>query len=77
MRAAVDAGRIIACGMCFDVRARPPDRTSLVDAIQVHLEHQNGECVDVFWPHERSGTGEIVYGTVFATKAAPQVFRNR
>jgi len=53
MRAAVDAGKIVAGGLCTDVRVQPPNGAALVDAINVHLEHENGECVDVFLPYER------------------------
>jgi hypothetical protein len=76
MRTEADAGKIIACGICLDVRAKPPDRTSLTDTIQVHLEHRNGECADVFCPYEINDAGAITYGTLFTSKATPQVFRS-
>src|SRR5260221_605570 len=52
IRTAADAGTIIAGGLCTDVRVKPPHGPSPIDAIQVHLEHENGECVDVFLPYE-------------------------
>jgi hypothetical protein len=74
MRAAVDDGKIVAGGLCTDVRVKPPDGTALVDAIKVHLEHENGECVDVFLPYEKASTHEISYGDLFATKVQERMF---
>ena len=43
MQAAAASGTIVAGGICTDVRVKPPGGIDLVDAIQVHLEHRNGE----------------------------------
>jgi hypothetical protein len=77
MRTAADSGKIIASGNCADVRVKPPDGAALVDAVQVHLEHHNGECVDIFLPYEKTNTGELSYGKLFAAKATQRVFRRR
>ena len=60
IQAAAASGGIVAGGICTDVRVKPPDGIS--DAIQVHLEHRNGECVDVFLPYRRFTTGTFSYG---------------
>jgi hypothetical protein len=77
MRVAVDAGKIVAGGLCADVRVKPPDSAALVDAIQVHLEHENGECVDVFLPYEETPTHEFRYGDLFAENTQQCVFWRR
>ena len=75
LRAEAQAGVNVACGICVDVRVKPPSHESFIDAVQVHLEHRNGESVDVFLPYERTTAGDFSYGTLFATKAEPQVFQ--
>jgi hypothetical protein len=77
MRVAVDAGKIIAGGLCTDVRVKPPGRAALVDAIQVHLEHGNGECVDVFLPYEKTSSHEFHYGDLFSANTGQCVFWQR
>jgi hypothetical protein len=77
MRAAVDADKIVAGGLCTDIRVMPPDGAALVDAIQVHLEHKNGECVEIFLPYEKISTHELRYGDLFAAKTQQCVFWRR
>jgi hypothetical protein len=74
MRTAVEARKIIAGGLCTDIRIKPTEDTSPVDAIKVHLEHQSGECVDVFLPYEKTSTNEFLYGNLFVTKAQTHLF---
>jgi hypothetical protein len=75
LRVEAQAGVNTACGICADVRVKPPGQESFVDAVQVHLEHESGECVDVFLPYEKTTAGDFKYGMLFASKAEPQVFQ--
>ena len=53
-RADIKAGKFVARSLCTDVRVKPPKGRAKVDAIEVHLEDDGGECLDVFLPYEKT-----------------------
>ena len=68
------AGEIRAAGACFDVLIQPPKEQQKSDAIQLALEHRDGEAADVFLPYRRDEAGILHYGELFACKRASQFF---
>ena len=68
------AGQIRAAGICYDVRTTPPGQTAKTDAICVALEHNTGQCVNVFVPYKKGWFGKVQYGELFASKRDPQIF---
>jgi len=74
MRSAVGEGRIVAGGLCTNVRVKQPDGTASTDAVQVHLEQKGGEPLDVFLPYEKISAGEFRYGDLFALKSTERLF---
>ncbi len=73
-RQQAEAGELRAAGLCFDARILPPDRTEKTDAICVSLEHESGQCMDVFVPYERGWFGKLKYGAMFAASRERQFF---
>jgi len=63
-----------AAAVCADVRVPPPGSEAKMDAIQVGLEHANGEAVTVFLPYEKGWFGRIRYGNLFASTRKRQFF---
>ncbi len=72
LREEAQKAEIRAAGVCFDVRAQPLGRSEKTDAIQVNLEHVDGEAISVFLPYKKSIFGRLKYGDLFATPG-PQV----
>jgi len=69
-----EAGELRAAAICADVRIVPPGKSDKTDAISVGLEHQSGEAVTVFLPHEKGWFGRIRYGKLFASAREVQFF---
>jgi hypothetical protein len=44
------------------------------DAIQIMLEHSEGEALNAFMPYEKQEQSEISYAPLFATPGEPRVF---
>jgi hypothetical protein len=64
-------GEIRASGVCFDVRLRGADTD---DAIQVSLEHSEGDPANVYLPYKRRRLRRLEYGELFATPGDRRVF---
>jgi hypothetical protein len=67
-------GELRAAAVCADVRVPPPGSEAKTDAIQVGLEHANGEAVTVFLPYQKGWFGRVRYGNLFASARDRQFF---
>lgn len=74
LRVMAQKAMIRAAGVCFDVRILPPGGTEKTDAIQVDLEHMDGEAISVFLPYRKSIFGKQKYAELFATSGTPTLF---
>jgi hypothetical protein len=61
---AAESGKIQAAGICLDATISDVDRDK-TDAIQIDLEHKNGESLRIYVPYVRKADWEIVYGELF------------
>ncbi len=59
------AGNIVAAGLCMDVRIQIPGNLEKSDAIQVKLEHKEGDSRNAFLPYSKNSSGGIEYGDFF------------
>jgi hypothetical protein len=71
------AGQVRAAGICINATVVRPGQPDKVDAICAQLEHQDGECVDVFLPYTNERPGEYKYGELFASAGEPRVFNRQ
>jgi hypothetical protein len=69
-----NTGGLRAAAVCADVRVPPPGSETKTDAIQVELEHANGEAVTVFLPYKKGWFGRVRYGNLFASARDRQFF---
>jgi len=67
-------GSIRATGICLDVRVCPPEQSEKTDAIQVQLEHQDGEAIDAYLPYRKNFLKRYKYGQVFACEGEACIF---
>lgn len=67
-------GEIRAAGICCNVRVARVGHPEKVDAVQIALEHENGEAVDVFLPYDLDSSGEVRFGELFAAPRQKQFF---
>ena len=69
-----NTGVLRAAAICADVRVPPPSSDQKTDAIQVGLEHANGEAATVFLPYQKGWFGRVRYGHLFASARNRQFF---
>ncbi len=63
-----------AVGICVDIRfASSPDEPK-TDAIQVFLEHREGNVVNVLMPYRKKSRGQVSYARLIAIRAEPRIF---
>lgn len=67
------AGRIKACGVCYDARVEGP--AGAADAIATRLEHQNGESAVIYLPYVRTGGGAFEFGSLIPASETRRVWR--
>ena len=67
-------GGIRASGICCDVYVTDPRSPKKQDAIQCHLEHTNGDSVDVFLPYIKASTGRMDYLEAYSTTSQSKIF---
>jgi len=67
-------GSITSTALCVDVRIHIPGQMEKTDAIQIILEHCDGDALSAFMPYQKHEASEITYATIFATPADPRVF---
>lgn len=66
--------KIRASGICCDVRVTVSNQPHETDAIQVSLEHSEGEVLNVFLPYEKKFWKRIHYGKMLASKGDVKIF---
>ena len=66
-------GAIRASGIAADVTLTDPDSGETTDAVQVELDHAEGDAVDVYVPYEREGGG-VKFGELVAAEGREPVF---
>ncbi len=67
-------GAIRAAAICLDVRVALPKDGRKTDAVCVRAEHENGECPEVYLPYQKSSTGHLTYGELFAVPGRAKIF---
>ena len=66
-------GSIRASGIAADVTLTDPESGETTDAVQVELDHADGDAVDVYVPYESSADG-IKFGELVAAAGREPVF---
>ena len=73
-REAAEVGKFIATALCVDVRIHVPGKLEKTDAIQIMLEHSEGEALSAFIPYEKQANSGLTYDSLFATRTEARVF---
>jgi hypothetical protein len=76
LRAMVRKNGLRAAGICVDIRFAASLDEPKTDAIQVFLEHREGNVVDLLLPYRRVAPGQVSYGKLMAVRAEPKLFVN-
>jgi hypothetical protein len=66
-------GLIRASGIAADVTLTDPESGETKDAVQVELDHADGDPVDIYVPYESDGDG-IKFGELVAAEGRQPVF---
>jgi len=66
-------GSIRASGIAADVTLTDPDSGDTTDAVQVELDHAQGDALDVYVPYERAGEG-VKFGELVSAQGREPVF---
>ena len=66
-------GAIRASAIAADVTLTDPDSGKTTDAVQVELDHADGDPVDIYVPYESAGDG-IKFGELVAAEGREPVF---
>ena len=66
-------GSIRASGIATDVTLTDPDSGETTDAVQVELDHAEGDAVDIFVPYENQPEG-VKFGELVAAEGREPVF---
>ncbi len=67
-------GMIRAAGLCIDIRVVPPSETEKTDAICLHLEHVEGDCINYYYPYKKRWLGRLKFGQMFSLGGKALVF---
>jgi hypothetical protein len=63
-----------AAGICVDIRFAASPEEPKTDAIQVFLEHREGNVVNILLPYKKIAPGQISYGKLIAVRGEPKIF---
>ena len=66
-------GTIRASGIAADVTLTDPDSGETTDAVQIELDHADGDALDVYVPYEREAEG-VKFGELVAAQGREPVF---
>jgi hypothetical protein len=66
-------GSIRASGIAADVTLTDPDSGETTDAVQVELDHADGDAVDIYVPYETQGDA-VKFGELVAAQGREPVF---
>jgi hypothetical protein len=73
LRESAAEGSIRASGIAADVTLTDPESGETTDAVQVELDHAEGDAVDVYVPYESAGDG-VRFREPVATEGREPVF---
>jgi hypothetical protein len=73
LRAHAAQGSIRASGIAADVTLTDPDSGETTDAVQLELDHADGDPVDIYVPYESSGH-EVKFGELVSAPGRAPVF---
>ena len=74
LRGMVKKHDLRAAGICVDIRFASSPEEPKTDAIQVFLEHREGNVVNVLLPYQKVAPGEIRYGKLIAVRGERKLF---
>ena len=73
LRAQAASGSIRASGIAADVTLTDPDSGETTDAVQLELDHADGDPVDIYVPYETSGS-EVKFGELVSAAGREPIF---
>jgi hypothetical protein len=73
LREQASEGSIRASGIAADVTLTDPDSGETTDAVQVELDHADGDAVDIYVPYETEGDA-VKFGELVAAQGREPVF---
>ena len=74
LRTQAKEGGIRAAGIAVDIRFAANPNEPKTDAIQVFLEHREGNVVNVLLPYWKMGPGNVRYGQLMAVRGEQKIF---
>ena len=74
LRAMIKKDGLKAAGICIDIRFATSPQEPRTDAIQVFLEHREGNVVNILLPYRKIAPGQITYGKLMAVRGEPKIF---
>jgi len=74
LRATAAKDGLRAVGICVDIRVASSADEPKTDAIQVFLEHCEGNVVNVLLPYRKKSPGQVSYAKLIAIRAEPKIF---
>lgn len=75
LRARVQQGGIVACGICLNVRARLPGYDGEVDAVCCQIEHVDTRPVHIFVPFRQGAPDRLEYDKPVVLPGQAAVFQ--
>lgn len=73
LRELASAKQCMAAAVVFDVAVNLPSSNRKSDAIQICLDHANGDSVEVFFPY-KIVNNQVVFGETFAQEGKREIF---
>jgi len=73
LRAQAADGSIRASGIAADVTLTDPDSGETTDAVQLELDHADGDPVDIYVPYETEGR-EVKFGELVSAAGREPIF---
>ena len=74
LRAMIQKDGLKAAGICVNIRFASSLEEPKTDAIQVFLEHREGNVVNILLPYKKIAPGQITYGKLIAVRGEPRIF---
>jgi hypothetical protein len=74
LREMIKKDNLKAAGICVDIRFAASPEEPKTDAIQVFLEHREGNVVNLLLPYKKIAPGQISYGKLIAVRGEPKIF---
>ena len=74
LRTRAKEGGMRAAGIAVDIRYAATPNEPKTDAIQIFLEHREGNVVNLLLPYWKMGPGDVRYGRLMAIRAEAKIF---